>query len=163
MCFFNYLIYRDPSEKGNNGSGKSGGKGMNESSNSGNDTGDDSSNEATSVRTNNGSDHIMHNIGNHQSAVHHQLNTVNVPNQSAAAAATQSAMFHHGFRLNHHHLTTATHTHHQHHHLADVAPSALVMHAGGHSPETMLQLSAVAAAAGIDYSSSLGGTSHSTL
>jgi hypothetical protein len=36
------------------------------------------------------------------------------------------------------------------------------MHSGGPSAETMLQLSAVAAATGIDYGSSIGG-SHSQL
>jgi len=102
-----------------------------------------------------GNHHNQSNTGQH----HQQLGSVTVASQSAATA-TQSAMYH-GFRLNHHHIGSASHPHHSHH-LADVAPSALVMHAGGPSAETMLQLSAVAAASGIDYGSTIGG-SHSQL
>lgn len=94
--------------------------------------------------------HHQSNTGPH----HQQLSSVTVASQSAATA-TQSALYHHGFRLNHHHIGAATH---HSHHLADVAPSALVMHSGGPSAETMLQLSAVAAATGIDYGSSIGGS-----
>lgn len=153
-------FFRDPSDKTNCGTSiKSGGKGLNDSSNSGNDS-DDDSNEATSLRTSSGSDHLIHSMGNHQTNPSHQtLNSVSVVSQSAATA-TQSALYH-GFRLNHHHIGAAAHPHHSHH-LADVAPSALVMHSGGTSAETMLQLSAVAAASGLDYGSAIGGT-HSQL
>ncbi|CAG2103190.1 unnamed protein product [Medioppia subpectinata] len=139
---------------------KSGAKGLNDSSNSGNDSGDDSSNEATSLRTSSGSDHLIHNMVSHPSNTsHQQMNSVSSMSQSAATA-TQSALYH-GFRLNHHHMGATAHPHHSHH-LADVAPSALVMHTSGSSAEAMLQLSAVAAAQGLDYGSAIGG-SHSQL
>ena len=154
---------RDPSDKSNCGTSiKSGGKGLNDSSNSGADS-DDSSNEATSLRTSSGSDHLIHSMINHQSSISHQpLNPVSIVSQSAATA-TQSGLYP-GFQLNHHHhhhIGAATHPHHSHH-LADVAPSTLVMHSGGASAETMLQLSAVAAASGLDYGTAIGGT-HSQL
>jgi len=83
---------------------------------------------------------------------------VSVVSQSAATA-TQSALYH-GFRLNHQHIGATPLAHHSHH-LADVAPQALVMHTGVTSADTMLQLSAVAAASGLDYGSTLA--SHSQL
>lgn len=152
--------FRDPSDKSNCGTSiKSGGKGLNDSSNSGADS-DDSSNEATSLRTSSGSEHMIHSMINHHSSTSHQpLNPVSIVSQSAATA-TQSGLYP-GFQLNHHHIGAATHPHHSHR-LADVAPSALVMHTGGPSAETMLQLSAVAAAQGLDYGSAIGGT-HSQL
>ncbi|XP_054153816.1 homeobox protein six1-like [Oppia nitens] len=150
---------RDPNDKSSSGSGmKSGAKGLNDSSNSGNDS-DDSSNEATSLRTSSGSDHIIHSMASHPSnPSHQQLNSVSVVSQSAATA-TQSSLYH-GFRLNHQHIAATIHPHGLHsHHLADVAPTGLVMHSGGSSADTMLHLSAVAAASGLDYGSSIVGHS----
>ncbi|CAG2161774.1 unnamed protein product [Oppiella nova] len=151
---------RDPNDKSNCGTSiKSGAKGLNDSSNSGNDSGDDSSNEATSLRTSSGSDHLIHSMTSHPSHTsHQQMNSVSVVSQSAATA-TQSALYH-GFRLNHQHIGATPLAHHSHH-LADVAPQALVMHTGVTSADTMLQLSAVAAASGLDYGSTLA--SHSQL
>lgn len=71
------------------------------------------------------------------------------PTHQPSSGVSSSALYHHGFKFN-----PATLGTHHHQAFGDVAPSALVMHAGSAElgREAML-LSAAAAASGVDYSS----------
>lgn len=112
------------------------------------------------LSTSSGSEHHNNHgrigAGHHSSP--HPISSVNnfVPGQTAVTAS-QGLYNHHGFRLNHHSIGASSHLH-PHHQLADVAPSALVMHAVGQaaSAETMLQLQSAVAAANVDYGTVVG-------
>ncbi|XP_074594072.1 uncharacterized protein LOC141849589 [Brevipalpus obovatus] len=168
---------------GGQGSSKSSNslKHLNESSNSGNSSGDESlddspiiKNESRTINNNNSNNNnnnnSVNNIGDrsgHSQIIdsYHQVQSIQSQSAAVAAsvAASQVAAYHHSnFKFNHPLTSTPSH-HSQPHHYGDVT-SALVM---PHTDTAMLHLSAVAAAAAVDYSGSLinplgsiGNTSH---
>lgn len=168
----NYCSFiRDPNEKV--GLGKSSHKMINESSNSGDSTDDDSFDEGNSGRTSSSNELLgatvtsgngLHVTSSPEASIFSALSNINTSNgletssshfgSQSALSAVSSMGYSHGFRFAHHPTPshfgqTGIHSLHSSpgHHLADVAPSALVMHhASAPSAETMFQLSAAAAA-----------------
>lgn len=156
----NFLTFFSSGDKSSGGGGQGSSKSsnslkhLNESSNSGNSSGDESLDDSPSLmkHENRPSNHGNGNErSGHGQGIDNYHQVQSIQSQSAASVASSVSGYHTGFKFNH--SLSATPSHPQVHHYGDVTSALVMPHS---TAETMLQLSAAAAAAAVDYSGTLG-------